>query len=92
MPTDILPKITTGHVLSIQGILGIIRCTPLRVHHFFIIGILIKEDHWPNLVSGKNQRISTIFEINEISLFISLLKNTMNSKFFVSFIFHSNLL
>ena len=32
MPTDILTNITTGHILSIQGILGIIRWT-----HFIII-------------------------------------------------------
>ena len=32
MPTDMLPKLTTGHILSIQGILGIIRWT-----HLFII-------------------------------------------------------
>ena len=34
MPTDMLPKITTGHILSIQGILGIIRWT-LKIYIIF---------------------------------------------------------
>ena len=39
MPTDILPKITTGHVLSIQGILGIIRCTLAEYSSEYITNI-----------------------------------------------------
>ena len=52
MPTDILPKITTGHILSIQGILGIFRCTRMYVQcstciHTYHVGshCLVRNDY-----------------------------------------------